>query len=204
MPARQADVGPQVGGQSTPGTSRVAGRLPCRGVGAPRRGKVAVHRAWGCRSCRADGICHRRRSAAAAESGPCGARRFHPWLVRTTHALVHDRAAVGAGCKLQYLRGGTALTYVPPAPSSRSTMASATRLSSKPHRASTPSLPPSCAAPSKSPLNKKRRRPSRRRSCFVVRQLISTTLSRASICRAYGVLRIDTDIRSLRRWIAKR
>ena len=28
----------------------------------------------------------------------------------TTHALVHDRAAVGAGCKLQYLPGGAALS----------------------------------------------------------------------------------------------
>ena len=46
----------------------------------------------------------------AAESRLCGARRFHPWLVRTTHALVHDRAAVGAGCKLQYLPGGAALS----------------------------------------------------------------------------------------------
>ena len=51
-----------------------------------------------------------------AESRLCGARRFHPWLVRTTHALVHDRAAVGAGCKLQYLTGGAALTHGPPNP----------------------------------------------------------------------------------------
>jgi len=29
--------------QSTAGTSRVAGRLPCRGVGAPRGGEVALH-----------------------------------------------------------------------------------------------------------------------------------------------------------------
>src|SRR6516162_5959166 len=79
-------------------------------MGAPCRGKVAVHRAWRCRSRHADGLRHRRRSAAAAESRLCGARRFHPWLVRTTHALVRDRAAVGAGCKLQYLPGGAALT----------------------------------------------------------------------------------------------
>src|SRR5262249_37796750 len=85
-------------------------------MGAPRRGKMAVHRAWRCRGGHADGIRHRRRSAAAAESRLCGARRFHPWLVRTTHALVHDRAAVGAGCKLQYLPGGAALTHSPPNP----------------------------------------------------------------------------------------
>src|SRR5262249_59825420 len=79
-------------------------------MGAPRRGKMAVHRAWRCRGGHADGIRHRRRSAAAAESRLCGARRFHPWLIRTTHALVHDRAAVGSGCKLRYVPGGAALT----------------------------------------------------------------------------------------------
>src|SRR6516165_7178053 len=67
MPARQADVGPQVGGQSTPGTSRVAGRLPCRGMGALRGGEVAVHRAWRCRGGHANGVCHWRRSTAAAQ-----------------------------------------------------------------------------------------------------------------------------------------
>jgi hypothetical protein len=32
------------------------------------------------------------------------------WLVGTTHALVHDRAEVGAGFKLRYVPGGAALT----------------------------------------------------------------------------------------------
>src|SRR5262249_45784695 len=195
--------------QSTPGSSRVAGRLPCRGVGAPRRGKVAVLPAWRGRSCHSDGIRPRRRSAAAAESRLCGARRFHPWLVRTTRALVHDRAAIGAGSKLQYLRGGTALTYDPPAPSSRSTKTSATRLSSRPHRASTPSLPPSCAAPSKSPLNKKRRRGNNagRLGGAVVSLFVSSFRPHFLVHPFAGrnrVLRIDTDIQSLRRWVAKR
>ena len=40
----------------------------------------------------------------------CRSRCFHPWLVGTTHALVHDRAEIGAGFKLRYVPGGAALT----------------------------------------------------------------------------------------------
>ena len=75
------------------------------GVWAHHAEEKWLHRTWRCRSCHADGIRHGRRSAAAAESRLCGARRFHPWLVRTTHALV-----LGPGCELRHVPGGTALT----------------------------------------------------------------------------------------------
>jgi hypothetical protein len=50
----------------------------------------------------------------AAGPGLCGARRIHPWIVGTAHALVHYWAEVGAGCELRYLQGGAALTALRP------------------------------------------------------------------------------------------
>ena len=49
-----------------------------RHVGAPFAEGLAIHRAWRCGGGDADRVRHRRRPAAEADPGLCGARRLHP------------------------------------------------------------------------------------------------------------------------------
>ena len=58
----------KVGGQQFAGPGGAAGRLPRRRLGESRAAAVAVHRARGCGSGDADGVCDRRRSICSGEA----------------------------------------------------------------------------------------------------------------------------------------
>jgi uncharacterized protein len=95
-------------------------RLPRRAVGEPRPAHLEFHRAGRRRGGDADRLGDRRRPAAAAEPGLCGARCVYPRLVGAAHALVHDRPEIRPDAGLRHVQVGAALTRARRTPSRNS------------------------------------------------------------------------------------
>ena len=90
--------------QRASGQGRTAGGLPVGRLGQPRVEEASqLPRTRRHRRGADDGICDRRRYAAAAGHGQGGAGFIHPRLRRAEKAMVHDRLSAGHGTGLQHV-----------------------------------------------------------------------------------------------------